>query len=234
MRTLDCGNMTAVDISTVIKQCEDHLFPSRSLSVRERALYYHLLRHTHAAGKQSGLFALLPLAQALGVHETSAREDVRSLNEKGCIRIEERSRQGHLIRVVLPTEIEGLMPQDAPAKTLDMETLDFFNGRRFINAILEREGHRCFYCMKGIRAESCELDHAVSRVNGADHTYRNIVASCHECNTLKQAMAPADYLRTLFRKGKLSSSELEERLAALEQLQSGKLVPNVALVTAAI
>jgi len=226
--------MTTVDLASVVKQCEDHLFPSCSLSVRERALYYHLLRHTHAEGKSSGLFALLPLAQALGVHESSAREDVRSLNEKGCIRIEERSRQGHLIRVVLPTEIEGLIPEKPSAPAIDIEALDFFNGRRFVNAILDREGHRCFYCMKSIRAESCELDHAVSRVNGADHTYRNIVASCLECNTSKQAAAPADYLRTSFRKGKLSSSELEERLAALEQLQSGKLVPNVALIAAAI
>lgn len=226
--------MTAVDLATVLKQCEDHLFPALRLSVRERALYYHLFRHTHVEGRPSALFALLPLGQALGVHETSAREDVRSLNEKGCIRIEDRSRQGHLIRVLLPSEIPGVVPSESAAPTIDLEVLDFFNGRRFISALLDREDHRCFYCMKTISADSCELDHAVSRVNGADHTFRNIVASCHDCNTSKQAADPADYLRALYRKNRLSSSELEDRLGALEQLQSGKLVPSVALVAAAI
>ena len=226
--------MAVLDLTTALKQCEDHLFPRMQLSTRERALYYHLLRHTHAEGKSSALFALLPLAQALGVAESSAREDIRSLNEKGCIRIEDRSRQGHLVRVLLPSEIEGVIPAVAPAPAVDLETLDFFNGRRFVAALLDREGHRCFYCLKSIRADSCELDHAVSRINGADHSYRNIVTSCHDCNTSKQASAPADFLRTLYRKNRLSAAELEERLAMLEQLQSGKLVPNASLVATAI
>ena len=226
--------MTVLDLAIVLKQCEDHLFPRMQLSTRERALYYHLLRHTYAEGKATALVALLPLAQALAVAESSAREDIRSLNEKGCIRIEDRSRQGHLVRVLLPEEIEGVIPAVAPAPAVDLEKLDFFNDRRFVTAILDREGNRCFYCLKGVRVESCELDHAISRINGSDNSYRNIVASCHDCNTLKQASAPADFLRTLFRKGRLSATELEERLAALEQLQSGKLVPNASLVAAAI
>jgi 5-methylcytosine-specific restriction endonuclease McrA len=180
------------------------------------------------------LVGLAPVALALGVHESSVREDIRSLDEKGCIRIESRSRQGHLVRVLLPEEIEGVIPSNVTPPAIDLEQLDFFNGRRFVNALLDREGHRCFYCLKAIRADSCELDHVVSRINGADHSYRNIVTSCHDCNTMKQATGPADYLRLLYRKGRLSTAELEERLAALEQLQSGKLMPNASLVAAAI
>lgn len=222
-----------MDITTIFKQCEDHLFPGRHLTVRERALYYHLLRHTHAEGKPAALFALLPLAAALSVSESSAREDIRSLNEKGCIHID-RSRQGHLVRVLLPEEIEGVIPAAASATAIDLEQIDFFNGRRFLDALLVRENHRCFYCLKGIRPDSCELDHSISRMNGADHSYRNIVASCHDCNTSKQATAPADFLRILFRKGRLSAAELEERLVTLDQLQSGKLVPERSLVAAAM
>ena len=226
--------MTTVDIATVLKQCEDYLFSARRLTNRERGLYYHLLRHTHAEGKPTALFALQPLAEALALSDSSVREDIRSLNKKGCIRIEDRSRKGHLVRVLLPEEIEGVIPKASPAPVVDLEQLDFFNNRRFVNALLDREGHRCFYCLKGIRADSCELDHAVSRVNGADHSYRNSVASCHDCNTSKQAAGPTDFLRTLYRKSRLSAAELEERIAALEQLQSGKLVPNASLVAAAI
>jgi 5-methylcytosine-specific restriction endonuclease McrA len=223
-----------VDITTILKQCEDYLFSVLQLSIRERGLYYHLLRHTRAEGKHSAIFALLPLAKALAVSDSSVREDIRSLNEKGCIRIEDRSRQGHLVHVLLPEEIEGVIPKSSPTPAVDIEQLDFFTGRRFVNALLDREGHRCFYCLKAIRAESCELDHAVSRINGTDHSYRNIVASCHDCNTSKQSLAPSDFLRVLYRKGRLSAAELEERISALEQLQSGHCTPNASLVAAAI
>jgi len=226
--------MTTVDIATVLKQCEDYLFSARHLTNRERGLYYHLLRHTHAEGKPTAVFALLPLAEALALSDSSVREDIRSLGEKGCIRIEDRSRKGHLVRVLLPEEIEGVIPTAAPAPAVDLERLDFFTGRRFVGVLLDREGHRCFYCLNSISAETCELDHVVSRANGADNTYRNIVASCHDCSTTKQASAPAAFLRTLYRKNRLTSAELKERLAALEQLQSGKRMPDAAMVAAAI
>lgn len=222
-----------MEIGTVFKQCEDYLFPARRLTNRERTLYYHLLRHTHAEGKPTAIFGLLPLAQALAVSDSSVREDIRSLNEKGCIRIEDRSRKGHLVRVLLPEEIEGVIPSESPTPSIDIEQIDFFSNRRFVDALLDRENHRCFYCLKGVRTDSCELDHVISRVNGGDNSFKNIVVSCHDCNTSKLAADPADFLRTLFRKGRLSAAELEERLATLEQLQSGKLAPNASLVAAA-
>ncbi|MFI5457742.1 MAG: HNH endonuclease [Isosphaerales bacterium] len=223
-----------MDTSLVIQQCEDYFFPSRRFSTRERALYYHLLRHTHLEGRPSALFAILPLANALGVAESSVREGIRALHERDCIKIEDRSRKGHLVRVLLPAEIPGVLPVSAPVVELDVESLDFFSNRRFEAALLAREDNRCFYCLKGIRADSCELDHVVSQANGRDNSYRNIVCSCHECNTTKQAQFAADFIRSLYRKGVLSQPELENRLAALEQLQAGKLVPGQALLPRAL
>lgn len=222
--------MNHVDIPLIIQQCEDHFFPARSFSTRERALYYHLLRHTHLEGKPSALFAILPLANAMGVAESSVREDIRALHERGCINIENRSRNGHLVRVLLPAEVPGVVPASVPATSLDLESLDFFSNRRFVAALLVREDNRCFYCLKRIRADSCELDHVVSQASGRDNTYRNIVCSCHECNTTKQAQSAADFVRSLYRKGVLSQPELNNRLATLEQLQAGKLIPDRALL----
>ena len=219
-----------MDVATILKQCEDHLFPSLQLSVRERVLYYHLLRHTHFEGKSSALFALLPLSKATGVSDSSSREDIRSLNERGCIKIEDRSRNGHLVRVFLPEEISGVVPMGTTEAEIDIEALDFFANRKFFSALLVREDHRCFYCLKSIRAESCELDHAVAQANGRDNSYRNIVCSCHECNTTKQDQTASDFVRSLYRKGVLSQPELENRLAAIEQLQAGKLMPERLLV----
>jgi 5-methylcytosine-specific restriction endonuclease McrA len=220
-----------MDIATIFKQCEDHLFPSLQFSVRERTLYYHLLRHTHLEGKSTALFALVPLANATGVSESSTREDIRSLNERGCIKIEDRSRNGHLVRVFLPEEIAGVMLTGALAAEVDIETLDFYANRKFVIPLLAREDHRCFYCLRSISSESCELDHVISQANGKDNSYRNIVCSCHGCNTTKQSQDASDFLRSLYRKGVLSQAELENRLTTLEQLQLGKMVPDVSLST---
>ena len=175
-----------MDTTIVIKQCEDYLFPALKLSVRERMLYYHLFRHTHLEGKSSATFSILPLANALGVAESSVRDDVRNLHKRGCIKIEDRSRNGHLVRVLLPDEIDNVLPKDNNMDTeVVIDDLDFFTSRRFLNALLARDDNRFFYCLKDIRAETCELDHVVSRAIGTDNSYRNIVCSCHGCNTTK-------------------------------------------------
>lgn len=215
-----------MDTDTVLKQIEDHLFPALKLSVRERSLYYHLLRHTRLLGKDSALFAVAPLANSLNVAESSARQDIRALDAKGCIQIE-RSRRGHLVRVLLPAEVDGIVPVEEPALPIDLESIDFFKSREYVGALVKREDGRCFYCLRKVDEEHCELDHAVPQMHGVDNSYRNIVASCHECNTTKQGEDASDFLRSLYRSGLLSQSELEQRLSALDDLRNGKLVPDM-------
>ena len=190
-----------MDTSQIIKDCEDHLFPKMELSLRERSMYYHLLRHTHLDGRESALVAIFPLSKAIGYSETSAREDIRSLNEKGCIVIEDRSRKGHLVRVLLPREIGGIVPESVPDETFDIDELDFYSNRQFLDALLDRDDHRCFYCLKTLQDQSCELDHLIARANTGDNSYRNIVCSCHDCNTTKQDRDPEDFVRSLYRDG---------------------------------
>ncbi len=216
----------AVDVETTLKNCEDYLFPAMRMTLRERSIWYHLFRHTRLVGKEQGLFAIDPLATALGV-STSIRDDLRSLHDRGCIRIEERSRTGHLIRVSLPEEIEGVVPQQQPTEIVDVETIDFFADRRYLAALLTRENGACFYCLRQVRSDNCQLDHVVAQAEGLDHSYRNIVVSCHECNTTKQAKDALDFVRYLYRRGVLSQPELEGRLSALELLKAGKLTPGI-------
>jgi hypothetical protein len=215
-----------VDVETTLKQCEDFLFPAKKMTLRERSIYYHLFRHTRLIGKEQGLFAIDPLAVSLGV-STSVRDDLRSLHERGCIRIEDRSRNGHLIRVLLPEEIDGVVPKHEPAETIDIELIDFFTDRRYLAALLARENGACSYCLRQVRPDNCQLDHVVAQAGGLNNSYRNIVVSCHECNTTKQAAAAADFVRFLYRRGLLSQRDLEGRLSALEMLQAGKLVPDI-------
>ena len=215
-----------MDLETTLKQCEDHLFSAMKMSPRERSIYYHLFRHTRLVGKETGLFAIDPLAAVLDV-SSSIRDDLRSLHERGCIRIEEKSRNGHSIRVLLPIEIPGVVPEIQPTEAVDIGAIDFFSGRHYLAALLARENEACFYCLRHVSQDNCELDHVVARAVGTDNSYRNIVVSCHECNTTKQAREPADFLRSLYRCGVLSQPELEGRLSMLGQLQSGSLMPYI-------
>jgi hypothetical protein len=206
---------------------EDLLAPTLELDPWERVVYYHLLRHTRLEGRPSGLFAVGPLSKAIPVSGFKVREVLRSLHNKGCVRIDDRSRNGHLISVLLPSEIPGLVRAPTEGVPVDMASLDFFSGRRYIVEILARENGACLYCLKALTVETCELDHLVPQADKLDHSFRNVVASCHNCNKGKGSLSAADFVRKLYRSGVLSEDELGQRLATVEAIQSGASVPHV-------
>ena len=107
----------------------------------------------------------------------------------------------------------------------NLETYDFYANPMGRRAIIEREGGRCFYCLRGINSDSAVLDHAVGQLVRLDNSYKNIVACCHECNSLKSGMVADDFIRELYRRGRLNAAEMESRLSALAALQRGEVKP---------
>lgn len=215
-----------MDLAETIRNAEDRLFPARSLDPWERALYYHLLRRTHLDGLGSVVVALDPLARAAGMSSSKAREILRALHNKGCIVIDDRSRHGHAVRVLLPIEVLGPLIAGTPDE-VDIESLDFFTGRRYVRAILAREGGRCFYCLRSLVEDTCTLDHVSAQVNGIDNSFRNVVAACHGCNTSKQSESADVFLRNLYRSSVLARDELAARIEAVAQLRAGQLRPLI-------
>src|SRR5258708_27601121 len=59
------------------------------------------------------------------------------------------------------------------------------------------------------------------------NSYRNLVSCCIECNTRKGDRPAPDFLRTLYRQGRLTPAELDARLCALKDLAAGKLGPSL-------
>lgn len=204
---------------------EDILAPQLELDPWERTLFHHLLRHTRLRGIGSAVFAIGPLAKALPISDFKVREVIRSLHAKGCIRIEDRSRNGHLVSVLLPSEVEGLARPATVSIAIDIASLDFFSGRQYVLPLLARENHACFYCLRSLTAETCELDHLVPQAEKLDNSFRNVVASCHGCNKAKGSGSASGLLRNHFRAGLLSEEELQNRLSTLEAIQSGVLAP---------
>jgi hypothetical protein len=153
-------------------------------------------------------------------------QKLRSLDDKGCIKLVEDSDEAPDVRVLVPSEMPGVISRGGRPAPPDLEQVDFFNVPRNRRLILEREAGRCFYCLRKINDSSAVFDHAARRSVG-DEGYRNIVASCRRCNNRKGESAGEDLLRVLFREGFITSKVLADRLAALEKLRAGELRPPV-------
>src|SRR5216684_2095798 len=219
-------------------QFEDVLAPRLGLSVKERAVYSYLLRHSLVVGKLRLQFAVMALARTLGLSIGAARQAVRRLDELGALRVLERSKSGHLAEMRLPEKIRAIRPGkngaleamgaagaagEPPASTL--ETADFLKTWALRKAIHDRERGACFYCLRRTLANVRCLDHVVPRVRFGRNSYRNLVSCCIECNTRKGDRPAHDFLRTLYRQGRLTPGELDARLRAVKDLAAGKLRP---------
>jgi len=219
----------------VWKQLEDLAVPRLHLSVFDRAVYSHLLRHSRLEGRLELRFSILWLARGACVSGWAARKAVRRLVAKGALRLAERSRAGHVVKVRLPEEIRSVGAGKIAACAAvrvpsvvnggDLEMADFLETRALRQAIHAREGGRCFYCLRRLTPMVRYLDHVVPRVRGGRNGYRNLVSSCAECNSQKRERRAEDFLRWLCREGRLSAGELSGRFRALARLAAGKLRP---------
>jgi hypothetical protein len=220
-----------VQLEQFFKDFQDHLAPR--LDTYEQAVYLYLFRHTRFLGLEEAIIgfksARRRMACGIGekgkpMSEGTAYEKLKSLEEKGCISILDSTRDGRMIRLYLPSEIDGVIPPAMPAVPLDIETEDFFTVDENRDRILLREQHRCFYCLRQLNGNNYVIEHVVSRPTG-NNTYRNVVAACRQCNNRKGPTEVADWLRTLYRDGFLGDNEFEQRVSHLERLRAGELRP---------
>ena len=89
-------------------QFEDVIAPRLGLTVKERAVYCYLLRHSLVVGKLRLQFAVTALARTLGLSIGAARQAVRRLDELGALRVLERSKSGHLAEMRMPEKIRAV------------------------------------------------------------------------------------------------------------------------------
>jgi 5-methylcytosine-specific restriction endonuclease McrA len=213
-------------------QFEDVLAPRLGLTVWDRAVYSYLLRHSLVVGKLRLHFAVMSVNRDLGLSNGPVRQAVRRLDELGALRLLERSKTGHLVEMRLPEQIRALRPgkngasQDAgepPASAL--ESTDFLKTWALRKTLHDRERGACFYCLRRTPAHVQCLDHVVPRARCGRNSYRNLVSSCMECNFRKNDRPAPNFLRTLYRLGRLTPAELDARLRALKDLAAGKLRP---------
>jgi hypothetical protein len=223
----------------VCKQFEDALAPRLRLSTTDRAVYYHLLRHSRLEGKSRLHFSIIWLARNLGLTEETVRSALRRLVQHRALRLVHRSKAGHVMDVRLPEEVPGgrrlpRLGRGNKVQTLaavpspsggNLEELDFMRTPEFRQAIHAREGGVCFYCLRRIGPEMQCLDHVVPRAQLGPNSYRNLVSCCRECNSRKGERPADDFLRLLYREGRLTGAELIRSLQSLQDLAAGHLRP---------
>ncbi len=212
-----------MDLAKTLAEIDQKLIPHYELNTHEQSLYILIFNRTRVKDLEYITISIATIAEALNCSVDLARTTIRSLTNKGCIEVE-RTRKGHFVKALLPTEL-NILTLDDEEREVDIEEVDFFTDRKYVNQILERENSMCFYCLSEINVSNCELEHVVSRANGGGNNYRNIVASCHKCNTRKLGTKAEDYMRVIYRKHILNDGEFEQRIDALEALKGGKLKP---------
>ena len=167
---------------------------------------------------------------------------MRRLVSRGAIRLIESNYEGHLVEVFLPEEIRARLPKSPHRPSLcgspkappilrraspPIDELDFFSTTSLRSAIYAREGFACFYCLRRLKKRAQCLDHVVAQMHSGGNSYRNLVASCIECNARKAHMPASELLCRLFRERRLTAGLLAARLSALELLSAGKLRPRL-------
>jgi hypothetical protein len=221
-----------IDAVEVCKELEDDLAPRLKLSVLDRAVYSHLLRHGRFEGKLRLRFSILWLAHNLGITARRARESVRRLVDKEVLRLVERSNVGHLVEVRLPGEVPAARDGRTGSRAklqgeVNLDELDFMRTPALRRSIHAREHGVCFYCLRRTPRRAHCLDHVVPLAQSGSNSYRNLVSCCLNCNPRKSDLPAADFLRQLFREGRLSAKDLSARLLAVQALAAGKLRPSV-------
>ena len=215
-----------MDLQLELRNIEKYLFQKLDCTPWERAMYYYLLINTRIVNLDQNLFGVIALESATKMSRFKVRETIRSMNQKGCIQIVERNRNGHLIKVLFPSEIEGLVTEpEHENEKINIEELDFYKGRKYLSALLERDNKRCIYCLKKVTPEKCVLDHIQSQSRGGTNSYKNIAVSCHDCNSKKGELDAVEFVRNHYRDDILAETEFHERKEFIEKVTTGVIRP---------
>jgi 5-methylcytosine-specific restriction endonuclease McrA len=224
--TRKCKGTKKPSAAQVWAEIEDRFVPTFAPWPSERVVYLRLLRQTRLAGRATIRVSLQAFAEALRISVSSLRKAYKRLEGKGAIQIQERGYAGHLIRVFLPSELRGIGRSESLRLRQDVEAVNFYSRTNLRELIYSREKHRCFYCGRKLKASCRGMDHVVPRSQGGDNSYRNVVACCLECNSLKGERAAEKFVKVLGNFQVLTRTEQKQRLAALTALRHGQLKPS--------
>ena len=208
-----------IDWGRVWVEVQDRLVPALQLKPSELAVYLHLLRHTRLVGRRRMRITSAMLGRGVCLGQSAARLKLHRLVRRRCVRVVHWGMHGHVVEVRLPSEI---VPEIAAAEASAARDPGISPGSKRTG--LRRKRLRetrggCFYCGKRLLGGRGAFDHVVPLVWGGSDEEHNLVLSCTECNVRKGQSDAGDFLRTLWRQGRIARLELRARLAKVTAIQ---------------
>ncbi len=195
-----CRMMDAADF---LREFQDYMAPT--LDTYEQAIYLYCVRHSRLLGLDECVvgFKSARRNMAFGIGKAGTAmsegicyEKVRNLEQKGYLVNLGSERQGTRIRVLLPSEIDGLIPDQPSIHQVPSKKLTS-SPPKIVVEFLKRDGFECFYCHRKVDEHSYVIEHVISRPAG-DNSYRNLVTSCRRCNNRKSDIPPTDFFRSSY------------------------------------
>ena len=207
--SFNSGNIiTGLEIPGIMQDFVDLFLPS--LTPYEAAIYLYLLRHSILANgtqlvrvSRRGLQGVIKSASGKSNDASYQKilKTLKILEEFGAIRQQgEANREGTAYKVCLPEEIEICQKareerasSSKPVKVEEHE-IDYYNIRENRLKIFERDLYKCQHCQKQLTRFTTTLDHIVPVSRGGDNSLNNLITSCRECNSLKNARSIGDFM----------------------------------------
>jgi 5-methylcytosine-specific restriction endonuclease McrA len=201
--------LSGLELPDIMRDIIDLLFPH--ITPYQAAIYMYLVRHSvlfdgsqlvraSTRGMREEVVKSAS-GQSTGLSQRSVRESLSELEKIGAIQKQgEPNREGTPYRVFLPEEIEvcqrareELRAASTPVSVKEQE-VDYYNIRENRLKIYERDNYKCQHCGKQLTRFTSTLDHVTPVSKGGDNSCDNLVTSCLDCNSKKNARLLGDFM----------------------------------------
>lgn len=109
---------------------------------------------------------------------------LKSLEDKGCIKIGDTNIKGTLYFINLPKDIPFVAEKIASLLPQNTEE-DYFNNPEKRREVFESDKWICQYCGEKVTPESATLDHFIPQSKEGKHSKENLRTCCLICNSIK-------------------------------------------------
>lgn len=172
----------------IVKDFVDYLM--QELTPYETSLYLLFIRSSLFEGKSSIRIGKRTLAQKYGKGSRGKRTNyahiskiLKSLEEKGCIKIGDTNREGTLYSVLSPKQIP--LVAEKLSVLVEAKDEDYFTDPEKRKELFERDNWTCFYCSEKVTEQNATLDHLIPQHKGGSNLKENLKTSCLMCNSIK-------------------------------------------------
>jgi hypothetical protein len=204
---------------------------SRMLKVRPFVMFLLLFKRAYfVEGKRSISIRLSELGENLlsdlGLpmsHDVVKRGINDLVHLKIISRVPSRPGQVNEYEIRLPSEVREVQEMiQAESKCgdsdVDLRFDDYYTDPQKRLEVLKRDGYKCFYCLREVQRDTFYLDHLEPRTQGGQNWQSNLVCSCKNCNSKKNASDATAFFRDIYRQDLLTQEEFSSQKQKMDIL----------------